>query len=380
MANTNSNLQNQRSVFSQLHDLLTSEYSNRLTWNAHKCEIRLDGNPINIATLRVIIEKDSKLAVSKQDIQDLIYEFAWKNPYSEVTKYLTSVYELYDKDRDESLIRELARDVLKVQTELEEIYVIKFLVGAVARALEPGCKLDTALILAGKQGYGKTTFFETLAHPSRFVTISHSASQDKALKDSYKHWFVEYGELDSKLSYNNMNNLKNYMSMRSDEVRHLYVNMSETKARHFVLVGTTNKDNFLIDSTGNRRFWVVKITSPINVNWVEENRDLIWASAVNLYLQGYIWYLTPEEQELSNQLNSNYDVKDPWDSDVQNWIATQTEPFTTSDVLTQALDIPKKQNNRTYTLRISTILTQGGYMKERMTPKGKKRDYYWIKM
>jgi len=145
----------------------------------------------------------------------------------------------------------------------------------VARALDPGCKLDNALILAGKQGYGKTTFFETLAHPSRFVTISHSASQEKAIKDSYKYWIVEYGELDSKLSYNNMNHLKNYMSMRSDEVRHLYVNMSETKVRHFVLVGTTNKDNFLIDPTGNRRFWVVKIASPINVKWIEENRDLL---------------------------------------------------------------------------------------------------------
>jgi predicted P-loop ATPase len=379
MINIKNQLQNQKSTFSNLHNLLESEYLDRLNWDAHKCEILLDKQPIKTGKLRVEIEKETGLAPSKQDIQDLIYEFAWKNPYSEVANYLNNVYKRYERDGSKSLIKKLARDVLKVQTELEETYVIKFLVGAVARALEPGCKLDTALILAGKQGYGKTTFFETLAHPSRFVTISHSASQEKVIKDSYKYWIVEYGELDSKLSYNNMNHLKNYMSMRSDEVRHLYVNMSETKARHFVIVGTTNKDNFLIDPTGNRRFWVVKITNPINIKWVEENRDLLWASAIDLYLQGYSWYLTPEEQELSNHLNSDYDVKDVWENDVLNWIATQTEPFTISDVLFKALDIPKSKQNRVHQLRVSTILTQAGYIKGRNKPLGKERGYYWTK-
>ncbi|MBW4472544.1 MAG: virulence-associated E family protein [Stenomitos rutilans HA7619-LM2] len=367
------------STLVQLHDLLESEYADRITWDTHRCEIRLDGNQINLTQLRVTIEKNNGLIVSNQDIKDLIYNFAWEKPYSEVASYLSSIYELYKDKVNVEILDFLAKNVVGAQTDLEVTYLTKFLVGAVARALEPGCKQDTALILSGKQGYRKTTFFETLAHPSRFVTINHSASNDKALKDSYKYWIIEYGELDSKLTYNNLNHLKNYMSTRRDEIKHLYVNMSETKERHFTLVGTTNKDDFLIDDTGNRRFWVVKVLNPIDTDWVEQNRDLIWACAVSLYKQGHIWHLTPEEQALSDQTNANYDVKDIWDSTVLSWVQTQTEPFTIADVLSMALGIIPGKQGITQEKRVSKILTQAGYQKSRMTPVGKERTYYWTK-
>ena len=52
----------------------------------------------------------------------------------------------------------------------------------------------------------------------------------------------------------NIENFKNLITTRVDEVSFPYASLPSKLSRRFVLIGTTNRNQFLVDSTGNRRF------------------------------------------------------------------------------------------------------------------------------
>ena len=365
--------------FSTLHEVLHKYYSERLSLDVCSSRVNLDGQSLEFADIRYRIETERNIIGSKDDLLSLVYKIAKANPYNPIAEYLDDTYKKYSEQACEDVLVNVAKNVLGLQTDIEITYFVKFLVSAVARAKQAGCKVDTALILQGDQGIGKTTFFEALAGEF-FYTLSHNTRDNQALKEQYKYWLIEWGEFGSKLTTNKIESLKNEMSKTKDEIKHLYVNESETRLRHFVFVGTTNQEQFLIDPTGNRRFWVIKVDKKIDTNYVRETRDLIWASAVKLYQEGYLWYLTDEEQALSNQINSNYAIDDVWETPVLNWAASKTKPFTIADVLTIALQVNIDKQHKSSSNRVSAILKSAGYKSTRMRTKEFPDGYYWSKI
>jgi len=365
--------------YTELYELLKHQYSTRLSWDVCNSMIRLDDQSCKFEDIRYKIEKERDIICSKEDLRNLTQQTALNNPYNPIADYLDTVCAKYSEQACQDVIVNVAKNILGLQNEIEITYFVKFLVGAVARAKQAGCKVDTSLILQGSQGIGKTTFFQALAG-NFFYTLSHNTRDSQALKEQYKYWIIEWGEFGAKLTPSKIESLKNEMSKTKDEIKHLYVNESETRLRHFVFVGTTNKEQFLIDESGNRRFWVVKVEKPIDTNYIKDNCDLIWASAVKLYQEGYQWYLDENEQALSSQLNSSYEVGDVWEPIISTWINNQAEQFTTSDVLTIALGILKGKLNRSHELRVSKILRNVGYEKKRVRTKELPDGYYWSKM
>ncbi len=312
--------------YTTLYELLKNQYPTRLSWDVCSSMIRFDNQSCKFEDIRYKIEKERNITCSREDLRNLTQQTALVNPYNPIADYLDTVSAKYSEQACQDVIVNVARNILGLQNEIEITYFMKFLVSAVARAKQAGCKVDTALILQGSQGIGKTTFFQALAG-NFFYTLSHSTRDSQALKEQYKYWIIEWGEFGAKLTPSRIESLKNEMSKTKDEIKHLYVNESETKLRHFVFVGTTNKEQFLIDESGNRRFWVVKVEKPIDTNYIKDNCDLIWASAVKLYQEGYQWYLDENEQALSGQLNSSYEVGDVWETEISSWIDNQAEPF-----------------------------------------------------
>jgi len=365
--------------FSTLHEVLHTHYSKRLGINVCSSRINLDGQSLDFADIRYHIETERNIIGSKDDLLSLVYKIAKANPYNPIVEYLDDTYKKYSEQACEDVLVNVAKNILGLQQDIEVTYFVKFLVSAVARAKEAGCKVDTALILQGKQGIGKTTFFESLAGEF-FYTLSHSTRDNQALKEQYKYWVIEWGEFGAKLTTNKIESLKNEMSKTKDEIKHLYVNESETRLRHFVFVGTTNQEQFLVDPTGNRRFWVIKVDKKIDTAYIKENRDLIWASAVKLYQEGYLWYLTDEEQALSSQINANYAIGDVWETPVISWAESRTEPFTTADVLANALGVTPSRQNKSFSNRVAAILKSAGYETKRKRTKEFPDGYYWSKI
>jgi predicted P-loop ATPase len=122
-----------------------------------------------------------------------------------------------------------------------------------------------------------------------------------------------------------------------------------------VFVGTTNEHEFLADSTGNRRFWVIPMTKPLNRNLLHQERDLIWAAAVTLYRQGELWHLNEEEEALMEEGREQYRTLDPWQDRITERIEFMKE-VTTNWILEEVLKIEPGSCDRAKHRRVSAIL------------------------
>lgn len=177
----------------------------------------------------------------------------------------------------------------------------KTLVGAVARIFSPGVKFDTMLILGGKQGLCKSTFFRFLGLDWYSDSLCTFEGKDAAeLLQGY--WIIEAGELTG-MSRSEMNTVKQFLSKCDDIYRAAYGRRTEKYLRQCIVVGTTNEAEYLKDFTGNRRFW------PVNLEGRGRKKDVwrdlpsevsqIWAEAVALYRLGEPLILSDEAERIA---------------------------------------------------------------------------------
>lgn len=157
----------------------------------------------------------------------------------------------------------------------------KFMVGAVARIMNPGVKFDWMLILEGAQGVGKSSFPKILAGEQWFVDwLPNLADKDAAL-GLQGIWFYEMGEL-SNLRRSEIEAVKGFVTRQIDKVRPPYGRKVMEIPRQCVFMGTTNKDEYLKDETGNRRFKPV-VVGQLNFKELEKERDQLFAEAMFIY-------------------------------------------------------------------------------------------------
>ena len=166
---------------------------------------------------------------------------------------------------------------------------------------------DGVLVLTGKQGIGKTSFFAHMAiHPKFFREGQKLSSFDKDTeRRCITTWIAELGEIDTTFKFADMGMLKAFITKSFDEYRLPYGREDEQSARRANFAATVNGDKFLIDKTGNRRFWTVSIES-INLNDLQEINALqvwlqVWEQYAKHNLQGF--RLTKTEQELLSLRN-----------------------------------------------------------------------------
>lgn len=174
------------------------------------------------------------------------------------------------------------------------------LIAAVARAMRPGAKVDTALILESTQGFRKSTLFSALAvHPSWFADNPGQLGEKAAAEMVGTHWLVEMAEL-AGMKKTDLNHVKAFLSRQYDKYRPAYGRRVVDYPRQCVMVGTVNGETtgYLKDLTGNRRFWIIKV-GRIDWSWVTDYRDQLWAEAKHRYDAGERWWFDDlEEQEL----------------------------------------------------------------------------------
>ncbi|TBR58997.1 hypothetical protein B4U84_24355 [Westiellopsis prolifica IICB1] len=378
-----------RSKSLKLSMLLQKEYSHRLSWDVLKDVPRLDGIEFNNQELELDITHNYDIDVDYARLERFISVYAKKNLYHPVQEYLNSL----EIPANTDILDTLYNDVLGLKTELEKTYVRKTLIAAVARALEPGCKVDTALILNGKQGCFKTTFFEKLFSEDFFTTVTVTSGNERDdLPVFHASWCVEFGELETVIKRKEVSQLKAFMTRSIDRYTPKYSNTQTERRRGFICVGTTNKDEFLKDPTGNRRFWICSITKKIDVRWVEIHRDEIWSAALKLYKAKEQWWLTDEEQVQSNEHNEQFTEHSTSEEWVLNWFSgryiapggTSFKPsmldrgeLTTAIILQSALGVEPSRQNKALEMEVADVMTRLGFKKERKTLAGTRR-YVWV--
>lgn len=173
----------------------------------------------------------------------------------------------------------------------------KSFTGAVARAMTPGCKYDTMLILAGPQGIGKSTLLDKMSRGWFNDSIRTFEGKD-ASELLQGVWLVEIAELDA-FRRTDIARIKQFLSLRADRYRAAYGRHVKELPRCCVFFGTCNEMEFLQDTTGNRRFWPVDVgeipqTKSVFTDLTDEVINQLWAEAKMRWQTGENLYLTGE--------------------------------------------------------------------------------------
>lgn len=232
--------------------------------------------------------------VSSQKVDDaLALEFE-KKKFHPIVEYLKSLKWDGQQRIDTLLIDYFGAD----DNPYTRASIRKMLCAAVARVFEPGIKFDTALILVGPQETYKSTFLKKLGK-SWFSDTFTTVQGKESFEQLQGAWIIEMAEL-SGLKKAEVETIKHFITKREDQFRPAYGRTVETYKRQCVFFGTTNKDDFLRDPTGNRRFLPIDVrpefvNKSVPNDLTEEEVDQIWAEAYLLYKQGEPLYMTGEE-------------------------------------------------------------------------------------
>lgn len=260
------------------------------------------------AALRFYLERVYGIA-SKDRIFDAVNVVAAENKYHPVRDYLDSC--TWDGvPRVETLLV----DYLGAEDNAYTRAVTrKALVAAVARIYRPGCKFDYMLTIRGRQGMGKSALIAKLG--GKWFSDSFTTMQGK---DAYEQvqgvWIMEVGEL-AGMRKAEAETIKLYISKQVDRFRPAYGRRLQEFPRQCIFIGTTNETQFLRDTTGNRRFWVVDTPNEASKDMWEELTPeavrLIWAEAVELYKAGEELYLPRSLEAVAREVQEAYEEENP---------------------------------------------------------------------
>jgi putative DNA primase/helicase len=243
----------------------------------------------------------------------------------------------------------------------------KWLIAAVNRIYEPGCKFDSVLILEGEQGIGKSNALRTLATfngEDYFLdSVGDIRNKDTLLAIEGK-MIIEMAELSSLRKADN-EEIKAFISRQIDEYRPPYGRITIRRPRYNVLAGTTNEisEGYLTDVSGNRRYWPVKCGKIDNESLIRE-KDQLWAEAVVRYKKNERIWLTDEENHLAIEQQQNRMMIDAWHERIGNIAEHATQ--ITIDRVFEHLGLGAKDMTRINRTRIRTTLQSYNFKETRI--------------
>ncbi len=347
----------------QVKEILSGLRKNELTSaieydNAQGRTIELEGNDLDLMTTKLACEHG--VFIPEQRIKSAIQYAAGKNKYCPIRRYLDScsAHAIPHKDWDR-----IGEVFLGNKHQLSTLAMQRMMIGAVARAYNPGCSMSWLPILVGAQGVGKSMFSRSLVPEKLFAEVS--TPLETLMKEQYRlhvAWLLELPEIDHFFQSRNIENFKNLITTRCDEVRRPYASLPERLLRRFVMIGTTNRNQFLVDSTGNRRFVPLEIGSNFLIPWkqISEERDSLWASAVQAYRAGESYEFNSGEIAQIAEYIQEFGDPDPWMEKISHYVSLKEE-VTAAEVLTKALDLDPRQQGRREARRVADVLQTLGW-------------------
>lgn len=230
-----------------------------------------------------------------------------------------------------------------------------WLVSMAARVLTPGCKVDTMPVFEGPQGARKSTALRTLG--GDYFAEAHEDILSKDFLQALRgKMLIEVSELHA-FRRAEVDKIKGVVSCAVDRYRESYGRRSADHPRHCVFAGTTNRDNWVQDDTGARRFWPIAC-GDINIPYLERNRDQLFAEAVHRFQHGESWWDVPVDMAKEQQdMRRDEDV---WAEVVLTYASTRDEVII-SEIMETVLDIKRSDQGKADQMRIGSILRLAGW-------------------
>lgn len=296
--------------------------------------------------------------VAKGVVADAVVEFAMRNLRNELREYVLGLE--WD-------------GVKRINFAFEDLFGVKrnaysrdvsrnFFRSMVARAVWPGCKVDTMIVLEGKQGIGKSTVLEKLGGPWYSIMRDAPDSKDFAIVLAGK-WLVEIAEMHA-FSRADVASVKRTLTTATDTYRQPYGRHSSDHPRMSVFAGTVNRSDWNHDATGARRFWPIAcyFAKPaIAEKW----RDQYFAEAWHTMMHEDSrsgrpeWWEFEDKQQVEAEQDLRY-VEDDWQSTISFQVKTLTK-ISSTQIYDEILKIDIKERTKSTASRIADIMRRLGW-------------------
>jgi predicted P-loop ATPase len=354
----------------------------KVRFNSLKGRIEFDGNPISLDCTRAELSRLTgfyRWHSSDDAIFKMALDFAMQNAYCPIQQYLATTEEKYEETVDHTFLDDLGTTIFGVTSEVQNAFFKATMIGAVRRAFYPGCQHDYMLILYSKnQGQFKSSVLKEL-FGKEFTGEGQIPMGDK---DSFmmiaKNWVHEVAECDITFRSRDSSAMKDFITHRSDLFRPPYGRSMSEQPRRTVIFGTTNHREFLTDETGNRRFPVLEVPEGFmcNIEFVKENRDKIFAAALDGMYRGIPNQIPEELFSVAATESKSFMSNDPWEIKILEFIELPDQrgvDITIPNILDNCLKIEPGRQERTHELRVGKILRLLGYEKKRESTGARRR-------
>jgi hypothetical protein len=340
-------------TFIRHHPSLVGKWS----LNTMTGDVWFDGRPSSEAHFsEVRAHADVCLGFSpgRDEIESAIQTVAADRPFHPIQAYLKSIQ--WDGT---PRLANVAREYLGSDSALDAELVRKWMISAAARALNPGCKVDTSLMIYGEQGWFKSSFFKVLGGEWHADSPIDIQSKD-SFAQIHAAWIYEFAELENVVHGRAESRLKAWLTSTHDMYRAPYARVVTSRPRSCVICGTTNRKQFLTDETGSRRFWIVEARGPIPAADLASVRDQLWAESVVAYEAGESWWLDRSAERERTAASIEYWDQDAWHDVIADWVDGRPH-VTIGDVLKCAVGVDVARQTGIEQKRAQRVLVDLGW-------------------
>jgi hypothetical protein len=252
------------------------------------------------------------------------------------------------------------------------------LVAAVRRVRQPGCKFDEMMVLEAPQGTEKSSALAVLSKKEEWFsdTLPLNIRGRETIELTQGKWIIEAAEL-SGMRRADAEHLKAFLSRQIDVGRMAYGRVVANVPRQFIIIGTTNSDDYLRDFTGNRRYWPVKV-GRIDLGSLRENVDQLWAEAcmaeaekISIRLPMGLWTRAESEQHQRVTIDPYLDVLQSKIGEFENNRIAAIDVWTILSAEAAASHRTPEQN-----LRLGTTMKLLGWKKDKIAYHGTRVNGY----
>lgn len=284
---------------------LLKEYDITCRYDVIRKAIRIDlpgweGSPDNRdnVAMAIIVSLAEANGLQRSGIEEQVLAVADQNLFNPAAEWMGS--KPWDGlDRLPAFYETLTTED-EFPVDLKEVLMRKWLLSIVAAAFMPrNFKARGVLTLQGEQGLGKSTWVGNLVSDpdvrEMIVKLDHHLDpHDKdSVLSAISHLIVEVGELDSSFR-KDIARLKGFITRDSDKVRRPYARTASEYPRRTVFVATVNDRNFLVDDTGNSRFWTLPLVAVDYRHTIDMQQ--LFAQLHADFAAGAQWWLNADEE------------------------------------------------------------------------------------
>jgi predicted P-loop ATPase len=319
----------------------------------------------DVTQLQEWLQQNGLSAVSKDVVFQAVDLRARERSFHPVKDYLSGL----EWDGAPRLSTWLAYYLGAAQTGYTATIGQMFFIALVARIFDPGCKADYMVIFEGEQGLRKSTACSIIGGEWFSDNLPQVSSGDKDVAQHLRgKWLIEIGEM-AATSKAESEALKAFVTRQTERYRPSYGRKEVIEPRQCLFVGTTNRDAYLRDETGGRRFWPVSVLKA-DTESLQRDRDQLFAEAVILYHRKQKWWPDDEfeREHIKPQQDARFEV-DAWEGPVGEYIETMSSIYLI-DVARVGLGITTERLGTAEQRRIAAILKRLGWRPGKRTNRG----------